>query len=1142
VTIATDVYSLGALLYELLTDKPPQKSSNGNRLPDDRSGYSAEPQLPSEVVTDLQMKRRLQGQLDRIVGRAMQCDPVQRYSSAADLSGDIERYLSGAVAASEHLSTAHAARGDVNTEVNSHRRWYAAAVVSVILLAAAVLSRGPSARWLEKYRAKSAAAATSPSTSTDAVRSIAVLPFEPLGQDMNDELLGLGMADAVIGKISTLKQLVVLPTSAVSKYKGPANDPLAAGRALGVDAILSGTVQRSGEHIRATVQLTNLRNGRTVWSEKFDQTFTDVFGIQDSISDSVVRSLALGLSKGEQKQLEKHYTTNAAAYDSYLMGLYFWNKRSKDGLKKAIDYFGRAIEKDPNFALAYALMADCYYLQLYYGSDSGSDRIQNAKAAVERALILDDSIAEAHVAAAMIELYEKGHQHAESDHQAALASLRRAIALNPNLAIAHLRYGMVLAAFGHLDDSLREMRRAQELDPLSYISNTALGTNLAFARRYREALDYCSRAAELAPDQAPVQINLGFAYALNGMHQQAIERYQRVRELDPKEEGNVLVSIAYVLVSAGRKSEADSMMPEILKLAAEGKTDPYYIAVLYGARGDKDAAFEWFDKGLQRYSEERSNGNDSRMIRYDPMLDPLRSDSRFAALLRQHNLDSLLETETRPANANSANVATVRSIAVLPFEPLGQDMNDELLGLGMADAVIGKMSKLKQILVLPTSAVSRYKGPASDPRAAGRALEVDAILSGTVQRSAERIRATVQLVNVSSGRTIWSDKFDQTFTDIFAIQDSISDSVARSLAPNLTAEEQKGLEKHYTKNAVAYDSYMMGLYFWNQRTKEGLEKAIDYFGQAVEKDPKFALAYALMADCHFLLFYYRYDPRPDRIQNAKAAADRALLLDDSIAEAHVAAAMVQFCRARDSEIAGSAEETGINSLRRALSLNPNLPTAHQRYAWALCARGHLDEAVREMRRAQELDPLSHTNNTALGVILTFARQYREALVYCHKAAELATNDAAAQENVAYAYALNGMYQQAIEHYEKAAKLDPERKGDALAAIAAVRISAGHKSEADSMMPEILKLAAKGKAEPYNIALLYGARGEDEAAFEWFDKVLQRGPGGRITGDARMIRYDPLLDPLRLDHRFAALLRQHNMASLLQQPVSPTQNE
>jgi TolB-like protein/DNA-binding winged helix-turn-helix (wHTH) protein/tetratricopeptide (TPR) repeat protein len=525
----------------------------------------------------------------------------------------------------------------------------ALAVLGVIVLAAAFFAREPSVGWLKKHRIGDAVPAISPGKVPETVHSIAVLPFKPLGSEMNNELLGLGMADAVIGKMSKLKQLIVLPTSSVLKYTDRAFDPIATGRTLNVDAVLSGTVQQSGDHLRVTVQLVTVSSGRVIWSEKFDQTFTDIFGIQDSISDNVVRSLALNLTPDERKQLGKRYTINSAAYDSYLMGLYFWNKRSKDGLEKAIDYFGRAVEKDPNFALAYALMADCYYLQLYYEYDSGSARIQNAKAAVERALLLDDSIAEAHVAAAMVQFYQKRDQDGiESAHPGAMASLRRALALNPNLAIAHQRYAWVLASFGHLDEGVREMKRAQELDPLSPTNNTAMGIILVFDRQFRSSLEYCYKAAELAPNEALIQENLAIAYALNGMYQQAIEHYQRVGELDPENKGDALAWAATVLTSAGRKPEADRMMPEILQLATADKADPYNIAALYGVRGEKDSAFQWFEKALRRDPGARVDGHDSRMIRYDPMLDPLRSDSRFAALLRQHNRASLLETAASP--------------------------------------------------------------------------------------------------------------------------------------------------------------------------------------------------------------------------------------------------------------------------------------------------------------------------------------------------------------------------------------------------------------------------------------------------------------------------------------------------------------
>jgi tetratricopeptide (TPR) repeat protein len=325
------------------------------------------------------------------------------------------------------------------------------------------------------------------------------------------------------------------------------------------------------------------------------------------------------------------------------MGVYFWNQRSKDSLEKAIGHFRHAIALDPNYALAYAVLADCYYLQLYYGFNSAPDRIRNAKEATQRALQVDDSVAEGHIAAAMVQLYEKGDQSVlESDHQQAIDALRRALDLNPNLAIAHQRYAWVISVFGHLDAAVRDMRRAQELDPLSPTNNTALGIILTFARRFPEALEYCKKAAELDPKSATIQENVAIAYALNGMYQEAIEHYRDEMELNPESKPEVLAMVATTLTVAGRSPEAQAIMRELEDLSRKGKADPYNMAQLYAARGEKEQAFEWLDKALR--TEAPGIRGLVRMIRYDPLLDPLRSDARFGELLRQHNMASLLKT------------------------------------------------------------------------------------------------------------------------------------------------------------------------------------------------------------------------------------------------------------------------------------------------------------------------------------------------------------------------------------------------------------------------------------------------------------------------------------------------------------------
>jgi eukaryotic-like serine/threonine-protein kinase len=472
------------------------------------------------------------------------------------------------------------------------------------------------------------------------------------------------------------------------------------------------------------------------------------------------------------------------------------------------------------------------------------------------------------------------------------------------------------------------------------------------------------------------------------------------------------------------------------------------------------------------------------------------------------------------ATSVSHPIQSIQSLAILPFEFFPKNSNNELLGLGMADAVIGRLSNVKQLSVFPTTTMLHYTGNTDDPVAIAKALNADAVLSGTIQRADDRLRVTVQLSDGKSNRALWSDTFEETLTDVFSIQDSIANKLAQALTLKLTQDDKKQqADKRFTRNPAAYDAYLVGLHLYNKRTKQELAHAIDYFRQAVEQDPNYGLAYALMADCYYLEGYYRFAPLDAAVTNAKAAAERALLLDDTIAEAHVAMAMVQLSRGQD--------DAAVHSLRRALELNTNLPVAHQRYAWILTARGKLEEAIAHMKRAQGLDPLSAANSSALGILFVFARQPQEALRYCRRAAELEPNNGSLQGNLAAAYELNGMVQPSIDHYKKMAELSPEQRGDALASTAIGLWRAARAKEAQAMMPEILNLAENGQVDPYNMTLLYAAAGKRQESFDWFAKTLS---AGRV--DARFIRYDPFLDPLRNDPGFADSLHQYGRTALL----------
>jgi DNA-binding winged helix-turn-helix (wHTH) protein/TolB-like protein/Tfp pilus assembly protein PilF len=503
---------------------------------------------------------------------------------------------------------------------------------SLALLILCVCAIAASLLYFWTMKAASPAAGKTPLAG-----SIAVLPFKPLGAESGDELLGLGMADATIIKLSNLQQLPVLPTSAIFKYTGREHDPVASGRELGVETVLDGTVQHSDDRVRVTVQLISLRENRTLWSGKFDEQFTNIFAVQDSISEQVAQALALQLTADERKHLSKRYTENTEAYQSYLMGLYFWNKRTKDGLHKAIEYFQQAIARDASYALAYAGLADAYHLSVYYGYETSSpaEVYRKAQAAATRALALDDTLAEAHTAMAMIQA------NYERDAAASEKSLKRAISLNPGYATAHQRYAWVLLAGGRADEAIQEMRRALSFDPVSLTINAALGSMFNFARRYDEAIQQLQRTLLMDPNFSLARYNLGLAFEHKGMYEEAIAEFKRAGELDP-DTTDALEALGYVYAVTGRRTEARKVLAELQEMMQRREVSRYNLALIYAALGEKDRAFEW----LERAAADKSL--QTIYLRFDPQLDILKADPRFKDFLRRHDLSYLV-----PSNQTS---------------------------------------------------------------------------------------------------------------------------------------------------------------------------------------------------------------------------------------------------------------------------------------------------------------------------------------------------------------------------------------------------------------------------------------------------------------------------------------------------------
>lgn len=455
--------------------------------------------------------------------------------------------------------------------------------------------------------------------------SIAVLPFKMLGDLASDEYLGLGLADALITRFSQLRQMLVRPTSAVARYADSAQEPVVTGRELGVEVLLDGRVQRAGERLRVTVQLIRVRDGVVLWGGKFDEQWQDIFAVQDSISEQVVRALMLGLSGEQQRHLNKRHTENPEAYRLYLKGRWHWSRFTEEEMKRGMECYRQAIELDPNYALAYTGLADAYATLHYNGYLPLEEAAPRHVALAEKALQLDATLAEAHCSMAFaVIVYERDWERAEREY-------KLAIQLNPGYVTAHHYYAFFLAAQARFDEALVEIKHARELDPLSPYLNTDVGWMHYFARHYDKAIEHYQQALEIEPNFALAHAYLGLAYERLGRHAEACAALQKAVTLAGGS-ADMTAWLGYVYAMSGRREEAQQVLRELQARAAQSYVALHNTALIYAALGERDQAFVWLEDAFQKHAGWLF------CLKVDARLDRLRDDVRFAELVQRFGL------------------------------------------------------------------------------------------------------------------------------------------------------------------------------------------------------------------------------------------------------------------------------------------------------------------------------------------------------------------------------------------------------------------------------------------------------------------------------------------------------------------------
>jgi serine/threonine protein kinase/Tfp pilus assembly protein PilF len=591
----TDLFSFGGVLYEMATGTVPFRG--------DTSALIFQAILDRAPTPSIRLNPDLPAKLEDIINKALEKDREVRYQHASEMRADLKRLK-------RETETGKTAALAATTPALETRPWWRRKTATISVAAFVIALAALTATYFVPRGGQR-------------IDSLAVLPFANVTGDPNSEYLSDGIAESLISSLSQLPDLAVRSRSSAFRYRGKDVDVRKVGNDLGVTAVLTGRVTQRGDTIQVSAELTNVRDNTELWGGQYSRKSGDIITLQQQIAGDIAEKLRSKLSGSEKHQVAKQGTQNPEAYELYLKGRYYWNKRTKEGFQTAIEYFNAAKEKDPDYALAYVGLADCYNL-------SGS---MEGKAAAEKALQLDDSLAEAHASLA----YAK--QNYDWDFAGAEREFRRAIELNPNYSAAHQWYAAFLTNMGRHEEAIAEAKRALEIDPLSVNINTAVGVVYYFARQFDRAAEQLKKAIELDPNFYSAHIRLAKVYLQNGKYSEYLEERRIAAVLSGKKaDVDRITAMAQAYAHSGSAAmflkeiellRASQRNPE---LPAAGVSDRYLLAQDYARVGDKDRAFECLERGY------RVRGFEMLVLKNDLEFDNLRSDPRFAELVRRVGL------------------------------------------------------------------------------------------------------------------------------------------------------------------------------------------------------------------------------------------------------------------------------------------------------------------------------------------------------------------------------------------------------------------------------------------------------------------------------------------------------------------------